>query len=1294
MRGIDTDFGSLGRMAVAGVFAALLAAPFSSLRGDDRDLLRESSGRPYVFILFDTSGSMNQRPGDTEPIAAADSPESKFYQAKEALYEVIDEFDDIQYGWGTFNQDDLRVRRKHWIYRPATAPSWASSLNYPAVGQGYVFGGPGTGTATTTLAGTSCGGPIALPPSTANFNRITGVPRTGDDGGGTGRLWLRQGGETYRLDTEIDSGNLGDASIMVSHRRRQVRSCSNGTFDSDTTVTIRYDLVTDALLWDQVTDINANDTCDGWEPNDDSPSGSNQDDYRVTSTSPDTFVNLKYPTTVDPSFSSNRRFDSGDVIPLSWVRDNRDELLRRIAPNIRLGESVPDFRIARYFEDAPTGTFGSGSYALELRDPNVRTLVASGSTPLGGQIQDFRTWYAGCAQGTCPKNTGWKDVAAVNDPDWACRKKFLIVLTDGDETCSGGNSACNGTAALRAQEGVSTFVVAFGVQGGSNVLTCMASNGGTGDPVFPQDKTALLQALREIFGKIREQSRAFASAAVPGVQAEVQDKIYLTNFVPLNGSSVWDGHVDAYLKPLPLTPAGLPDRTKNCAAGAVSGCRVWDAGERLVGQAPTAADLAVATPNFRLGGGADERRVFYAEKQTGPAVDDVPQPRRLLLPGTSLVEQQDLWDGLGIDGTVPATANATVLDVLKFTLRQKVETVTDPVTGATRDITYVLGDIFHSNPILLSSPNRFRYFAANLGTAGDTCADGDPGYRCYFEKHRLRRKMLVVGSNDGQLHFFDAGIFRGAADSGEFDNGTGREILSYVPRPVMPVLTQLAQDTRQEWGVDGTVQFDDVLIDPSHNGTPTEADREWRTVLIGGLREGGRGYFALDVTQPDEITGGLPRPIGTYIPSCWNGGPDCGPSPFGAVLWNLTDATDEDANGIPDMGETWSTPNTGRIRVIDPVDSTRTIDKYVAVFGGGMDPDNLNRSGNWLYMVDIETGRILYKRVLVGSAPSDPAAVDTDQDGYLDTIYIGTTAGLLYKASIANPVDIDGATQRILDATWEPFPIFDTFQPALNRRGPIFFAPSVIFVTSLGKYALAFGTGNRENLWATDAMPGRFYLILDTGFTAGDTSLPRREDSYFQLDVTSAANPGENFLLRPALGKSPGWFLRLEADERLITKAFALAGITIFTSYEPRTLVSGGGPGGGPGGTTPICARAGESNIYIVYTVNGDPLDANSTTDATLRSRFKRVPEFVTSPFVESSTTKNPCDPATDPNCNATPPVCRNQEAVTQTLKGQFPTNCKFANYTQNIETIQSDEGLVCIAPVPLCIVERNWKEF
>jgi hypothetical protein len=37
--------------------------------------------------------------------------------------------------------------------------------------------------------------------------------------------------------------------------------------------------------------------------------------------------------------------------------------------------------------------------------------------------------------------------------------------------------------------------------------------------------------------------------------------------------------------------------------------------------------------------------------------------------------------------------------------------------------------------------------------------------------------------------------------------------------------------------------------------------------------------------------------------------------------------------------------------------------------------------------------------------------------------------------------------------------------------------------------------------------------------------------------------------------------------------------------------------------------------------------------------------------------------------------------------------NTQFASHTQNIETIPSDNGLVCIAPVPVCVVRKNWRE-
>ncbi len=177
---------------------------------------------------------------------------------------------------------------------------------------------------------------------------------------------------------------------------------------------------------------------------------------------------------------------------------------------------------------------------------------------------------------------------------------------------------------------------------------------------------------------------------------------------------------------------------------------------------------------------------------------------------------------------------------------------------------------------------------------------------------------------------------------------------------------------------------------------------------------------------------------------------------------------DDDGNGFVDLGDTWSRPTIARIRVDSDADGG-VVDKYVAVFGGGMDPDEKHSAdqsrvrGNFLYMVDIETGRAIYKRAVIGSAAGDPAVVDTDQNGYADTVYFGTTAGYLYKADISSVEILEDLGNaggfKVTSENWEPFAIFNTFDR------PIYHEPTVVFVTELGKYAVAFGTGDREDLW-------------------------------------------------------------------------------------------------------------------------------------------------------------------------------------------------------------------------------------
>ncbi|MEP7011189.1 MAG: hypothetical protein ABJC13_12765 [Acidobacteriota bacterium] len=1338
-------FSGRSRTVAAALLVQGLCLGLGSGRADDRLLLRQSPAPPYMFILLDTSGSMNEKPADSSsPIGSGDDPESKFYQAKSALYTALGNNPDVQYGFATFNQDQTLVRRKHWIYTPAANPGWSSSpsaLGYPVRGVPYVFGGEDTPGANTTVGG--CTSMVAI--ANGGFDaRTQFTPRLGDLGTNTWTIWLRpttapSSLKGFKVTTQKIAGNLGDPTITVRVVRSVVGSCP-ATFTVTETKDVTFNLVRQTYArTSYAADIPLGpasgpgtgvlESCSGMDANSDSM----VDRYKLA-------------TTINPLYPTNTKFDRGDFLPFDWGASNRDEILRRLAPNLRGSETVPDFGQARYIQyltQTATAPFGSVANP-PLVDPLQVPLLAQGNTPLGNSMSQFRDWYAGChdddaMNATC-STPGWAGVAKADDQFFDCRGKYLLILTDGLDTCGGDGElgpACQGAKVLYEKYGITTIVLAFGqVSIGGSVLSCLADkgSGGTIRPFNPTDQVGLAKALQTIFERVTQTSRSFSSAAVPTVQANFEDTVYVPNFTSLNPTSfvephledglgnrlptpapgagaTWDGHLSAFLKPVPLDAAGKPSTQTLCSAtpgvGVRSQCFLWDAGVKILEQAPSFVQLQGGSPTWMIGAGDNERRLFYAKAASTAAV---PAGRRLLLPQTTLADQQDLWEGMGLlgvntsDSFAVDTANSLVEGAIKYTLGEK-----QAVVDASRTATFVLGDIFHSNPVLLSAPNRIAYYDNDVPNPPgiSTPCTSNKGYRCFRQKHQYRRRVAAVGSNDGEMHLFDAGIYRTSLTPKSFDNGTGKEVMAFVPRPMLKHLYGQASTYSQNWGVDGTIQVDDVFMDPSHTGTPTATDREWRTVLIGSLREGGNGYFTLDVTQPDVLnTSSVPQPLGGgYVPSCWNGGSNCGPVPFGSVLWSFSDASDEDNNEdndsdeTGDLGDTWSTPNTGRIRIL--VDGTATPkvyeDHYVAIFGGGMDPSRQNKRGNWLYMVDIETGLVIYKRQLDGSAPSDPAAIDTDLDGYLDRVYIGTTKGWVYKVDMSKDVQlvVDGSgRKRITSAAWAPVKVFDTATDrgtATEKIRPVFFPPSVVFDAKSGQFALGFGTGNREDLWSDPnkmgeaLIEGRFYFVLDTGWHAQgatelpsvNTTLPKTGADFVQISLdTAVASAGTNFLSLPPIGSQAGWTMLLSANERLISKALTLSGISVFTGFVPSLQSIGGGR----------CERNGTSNIYTVLATNANPVLG---TDPENRRRV--IKSFVTNPFVETNISKNKRPPTSDPP--QTGAVCQPSAEAKNVLRSLFPGDCKFTEYTQDIKTFQVNTELVCIAAIPVCVREQNWRD-
>jgi hypothetical protein len=464
---------------------------------------------------------------------------------------------------------------------------------------------------------------------------------------------------------------------------------------------------------------------------------------------------------------------------------------------------------------------------------------------------------------------------------------------------------------------------------------------------------------------------------------------------------------------------------------------------------------------------------------------------------------------------------------------------TDDDGTAPAGYAHKLGDVFHSEPLLLDTPQFYPYLAADLTPGGPTTS-----YLKFASLHAKRRRVSFVGANDGFLHAFDAGVW--GRDSANFpaahDLGTGREIFAYAPRPAMgnKMPNLLNFPPLPQYFVDGSMRASDVFIDPANDGvTPSASDRVWRTVLVGTLRQGGAGVYALDVTQPDDIVTTAGPNYGEIAgnkdasPGCLTGtGASCTAGvvtgrKYPEILWEFTDGgldcSDTCTTPAPALGETWSRPVVGRIRIItDPGPPAVYEDRYVAIFGGGFDPsftagDSVAAKlpkGRAFYIVDVETGQLLFKTtegfagdggtgippaaVPFAPMPAPPGAIDYDDDGYIDFVYIGDVNGNMWRVNVTP----DGPLGRgVLSSGqlsgYEAYLLYNGCGTALGTgpcvdtlgnpgAQPIFFEPAVIFMggsVNPPTLGIAFGTGNRAELARPNTETQGFYDLIDGGQT-------------------------------------------------------------------------------------------------------------------------------------------------------------------------------------------------------------------
>jgi subtilase family serine protease len=315
-----------------------------------------------------------------------------------------------------------------------------------------------------------------------------------------------------------------------------------------------------------------------------------------------------------------------------------------------------------------------------------------------------------------------------------------------------------------------------------------------------------------------------------------------------------------------------------------------------------------------------------------------------------------------------------------------------------------------------------------------------------------RPSVVYVGSNDGQMHAFLANAQ---------PNGQLFELWSYIPKTVVGKLRDVinGQDNkgREVVTVDGTPVVRNIQ---TYRYTDSKGNvfSKWRTVMVFGLRAGGRGYVAMDVTDP-------------YKPR---------------LLWEIN----HNSYKVPTF------PGLGKFSKLGytfgkPMLTTMLInwkgtlmERAVAVLPGGaalkfnntapiMQLDTSSTIGGVVYMVDLETGEFI-REVLpldatVGITAGKERSVAATPVGFgvapslTSRIFIADVLGRIFRVDTqdSNPCAA-GEPQQICYGSqgdgWRTRLFYNLFTSS-EKPQPVMTSPTIAF-NQRGELVLVGGTGD------------------------------------------------------------------------------------------------------------------------------------------------------------------------------------------------------------------------------------------
>jgi len=769
-------------------------------------------------------------------------------------------------------------------------------------------------------------------------------------------------------------------------------------------------------------------------------------------------------------------------------------------------------------------------------NPNLCSyIVDAGLTPTAGTFRSAINYFKGEAD--------YQSGVLYTSPilGW-CQKNFVIYVTDGlPSTNESGvkDSATNlmpgvltRIDALRALQtpgipgytfDINTYVLGMALTTASKTtLDAMAVHGGTdvgGHAYYADNPTQLAAALAAIPADIISRTYSFSVASVSSSRITDENYLYEASFTPVSGDPFWRGYLKKY----------------NLNADGTLGAVAWDAGTNLAAQAFSARNLYTSNNGslITFDTSIDKDRFFNVG-------------------GTNAARDQ-------IVGYIQG----------------------DPTYNPDG---WKLGDIFHSTPINVGTPNPFFEDTRDQNyvyTCNSATTNAFGKFRCDNSRTSANGlRLIVVGANDGQFH--------------AFKTSDGSEKWSFVPPNLLLQLQYLSHASNPStlvhpYLVDGPVTVADVWwksAGGTNDGT-SKINADWHTMVIFGEGKGGANLWSsdsnCDQNFQDTEDSSHHHYCGYYAFDLTN----AAAIPT-AYKWHLGGTTMISASDRPYLGIPWSRMMVGRVRYYS---GGQEYEKWVGFIGGGYNASNCSGGGacgvcdcrgKGFYVVDLSNGHILWSYTygddanMKYSIPASPAIVDTDQEGFIDTAYVGDLGGNMWRFKFCRAADMPDCGISGQSVNWTGGRLYSsaTAQPI--------YQPATVAVDNQQNFWIYWGTGDKE-------------VPKDTG--SGGTIFGMKDNdrstTYAIANLKNISTAGQTY---GTAETADGYYINLPGTgEKMLADPTVFGGVVYFTTYTPPT-----------GGD--MCMQGGTASLYAINYTSGNGAFGGSARSMSLGAGIASSP--------------------------------------------------------------------------------------